>query len=99
MSIRTSLSTRCPAFGLLPRLSLLALWLLATATVFVPSAAFAADVPDAATTASAAVDARAASYLDQLLGEINARRAARRLPPSSTSTRPRTRPSASTSPT
>ena len=60
--------------GLRPRLVLLLLWLLASATIAVPSSAFAADETGLAMTASAVLDPRAASYLDQLLGEINARR-------------------------
>jgi hypothetical protein len=67
--------------GLLPRLVLLLVWLLAAATIAVPSPAFAADETGPTTTASAVLDSRAASYLDQLLGEINTRRARAGSPP------------------
>jgi uncharacterized protein YkwD len=53
-------------------------WLLVSVSVFAPSAAFAADASD---TASSAIDTRAASYLDQLLTEINIRRERAGTPP------------------
>lgn len=74
MTFRPSLPTRLPRFSFLPRLALLLVWLVASASVVVPTAAHAVDAPDADATTSL-IDARAASYLDQLLGEINARRA------------------------
>src|SRR5581483_6327140 len=78
MTTRSTRSSRRLAVPLLPRLALLLLWLLASVSVLVPSAAFAADASD---TAASAIDTRAASYLDQLLAEINARRERAGTPP------------------
>jgi uncharacterized protein YkwD len=62
--------------------ALLALLLLSSPWLTMPAPAFAADPPAAqAETASGVLDARAASYLDQLLGEINERRARAGSPP------------------
>lgn len=80
MVIRFSLPTRRSRFSLFPRLALVFVALFAAASVVVPTAAYAADAPDADATTSL-IDARAASYLDQLLGEINARRARAGSPP------------------
>jgi uncharacterized protein YkwD len=61
---------------------LLALLLLSSPWLALPAPAFAADPAAAQTeTASGVLDARAASYLDQLLGEINERRAKAGSPP------------------
>jgi uncharacterized protein YkwD len=56
------------------------LWLVASLSAFAPSAAFAATA-EASDTASAAIDVRAASYLDSLLAEINVRRERAGTPP------------------
>jgi len=56
------------------------LWLVASLSAFAPSAAFAATA-EASDTASAAIDIRAASYLDSLLAEINVRRERAGTPP------------------
>jgi len=79
MNTRSSRSTTRFSIPLLPRLAVLLLWLVTSVAVFAPSAAFAADASD--TTSSVDIDARAASYLDQLLGEINVRRERAGTPP------------------
>ncbi len=69
-SIRRSLSSH------LPRLALLLVVLLSAPWLAVPSSAQAAGPSEGQHNASAGVmDVQAASYLDQLLGEINERRA------------------------
>jgi uncharacterized protein YkwD len=82
-TVRTSMRSgahRPP--GLLARLALLLSWPLVAATVSGPVPAFANDAPADQTDVSAGVvDARAASYLDQLLAEINGRRARAGSPP------------------
>ena len=60
----------------LPKLALLVAILLSSPWLATPAPAFAADPSAAQTeTAAAVLDVQAASYLDQLLGEINDRRA------------------------
>ena len=71
MGFRISRSSRRCSRSLLPTLAFLALWLVSSVAVFTPGAAYAADASD---TASSVIDTRAASYLDQLLVEINIRR-------------------------
>jgi uncharacterized protein YkwD len=88
MTSRLFRSTRRASSALLRRLGVLLVAGVMTATLAAPSAAFAASAPGAApvvlpyapnTAASVSnaslMDVRAASYLDQLLSEINARRA------------------------
>ncbi len=75
-SIRRSITSRLSRLGLLFMLLLSSPWLPA------PAPAFAADPSAGQTEASAGVlDVQAASYLDQLLGEINERRAKAGSPP------------------
>jgi uncharacterized protein YkwD len=76
MTTRLSRSTRRFLRSHLSRLALLLTLLLASPWLAVPASALAADPATDQTEVTAGVlDARAASYLDQLLGEINARRA------------------------
>lgn len=66
----------------LPRLVLLLVLLLASPWLAEPASAFAADQPADQTAVQAGImDAHAASYLDQLLGEINTRREKAGSPP------------------
>jgi uncharacterized protein YkwD len=62
----------------LPRLALLLIMLLASPWLVAPAPALAADQTDVA---AGVLDSRAASYLDQLLNEINDRRARAGSPP------------------
>jgi uncharacterized protein YkwD len=66
----------------LPRVALLFVLLLSSPWLALPAPAFAADPSSAQIeAASGLLDARASSYLDQLLGEINERRAKAGSPP------------------
>src|SRR6266536_3047877 len=78
MGFRSTRSTRRFSLPLFPRLAFLLFWLVASVSVFAPGAAFASDASD---TASSAIDTRVASYLDQLLTEINIRREKAGTPP------------------
>jgi uncharacterized protein YkwD len=71
MGFRLSRSSRPRSHSLLSTVAFLVVWLVSSVSVFAPSAAYAADASD---TASSVIDTRAASYLDQLLVEINIRR-------------------------
>jgi uncharacterized protein YkwD len=76
MTTRLRRSARRFFHSHLPKLALLFAMLLSSPWLATPAPAFAADPSVAQTETSAGVlDARAASYLDQLLGEINDRRA------------------------
>ena len=82
MILRTVRSTRRFLSANLPRLMLALAMLLATPWLAAPAPAFAADpAADKTDLASDVLDARASSYLDSLLGEINARRAKAGTPP------------------
>jgi uncharacterized protein YkwD len=74
-----SRSTRRLSLPLLPRLAFLLVWLVASLSVFAPASVYAADASD--TASSVDIDTRAASYLDQLLTEINIRREKAGTPP------------------
>lgn len=76
MTVRLQCSTRRFFRSQLPKFALLFVMLLSSPWLAAPAPALAADPSAAQTEASAGVlDAQAASYLDQLLGEINERRA------------------------
>ncbi|MCC7372562.1 MAG: hypothetical protein IT306_29380 [Chloroflexi bacterium] len=68
-------------FSAIARLVLLLVLLSSSASFLPPTPALAADVAAEQTSVSGVMDAQAASYLDQLLSEINARRTRAGSPP------------------
>jgi hypothetical protein len=80
MTSRHRRSTRRLFRSHLPKLVLLLALLLASPWMALPAPAFAADA-DQTDVRAGVMDSRAASYLDQLLGEINARREKAGSPP------------------
>jgi uncharacterized protein YkwD len=82
MISRLERSTRRFFRSYLPKLALLLALLLSSPGLGQPAAVFAADaLVDQIDTQAGVMDARAASYLDQLLGEINDRREKAGSPP------------------
>lgn len=76
--MRTQARRSSRRLSILPQLVLVVALLLASPWLLAPAPALAADPSE---TASGVADVRAASYLDQLLNEINARRAKAGTPP------------------